>query len=81
MKRLFALFKSDGAPLEFIPNEFDAVQNIANQILNGGEAIVDLTRLTREDAKRTTDFLSGLIYAVDGKVKKLGKLKYHFFPS
>jgi cell division inhibitor SepF len=79
--KLSALFKSDGAPLEFIPDEFDVVQNIANQILNGGEAIVDLTRLTKEDARRTTDFLSGLIYAVGGKVKKLGRLKYHFFPS
>lgn len=79
--KLSALFKSDETPLEFVPEEFDLVQNIANQILNGGEAVVDLSRLTREDAKRTTDFLSGLIYAIDGRVKKFGKLKYHFFPS
>ena len=76
-----ALFKSDETPLEFAPEEFDQVQKIANQILNGGEAIVDLTQLTKEDAKRTTDFLSGLIYAIDGKVKKIGRLRYHFFPS
>lgn len=79
--KLFALFKSDGTPLEFAPDEFDEVQNIANQILNGGEAIVDLSKLTREDARRTTDFLSGLIYAIGGKVRKTGRLKYHFFPS
>ena len=79
--KLSALFKSDETLLEFVPNEFDSVQNIANQILNGGEAIVDLTRLTKKDARRITDFLSGLIYAVDGKVKKTGISKYHFFPN
>ncbi len=79
--KLFALFKSDGTPLEFAPSEFDAVQNIANQILSGGEAIVNLSKLTREDARRTTDFLSGLIYAIGGKVRKIGRLQYHFFPS
>ena len=66
---------------KFILNKYDDVQKIANHILNGSEAIVDLSNLEKGTAIRTTDFLSGLIYAIEGKVRKLEDKVYHFYPK
>ncbi|MCR8613127.1 MAG: cell division protein SepF [Mycoplasma sp.] len=75
------LNNNDKKEKEFSPKKFDQVQNIANHIILGGKAIANLTNLPREEAIRTSDFLSGVIYAINGSVKKLGTQKYLFLPK
>ena len=56
----------------FEPRAYSESQQIANYLKSNNAVIVNLKRVTPDQAKRIVDFLSGTIYAIGGDLQKLG---------
>ena len=54
------------------PRAFSESQQIADQLKNGNTVVVNMKRVTAEQAKRIIDFLSGTVYALGGDLQKIG---------
>lgn len=54
------------------PRTYDEAQEIADQLRSRRPVVVNLQRLTKEQARRMVDFLSGTVYAVNGSIQKVG---------
>ncbi len=54
------------------PRVFDEATGIAEKLKNGNVAAVNLHKLSKEYAQRTIDFLTGVVYALDGRIEKVG---------
>ena len=56
----------------FEPRAYSESQQIADYLKSGNAVIVNLKRVTPDQAKRIVDFLSGTLYAIEGGLQKLG---------
>ena len=56
----------------FEPRAYSESQQIADFLKNNNAVIVNLKRVTPDQAKRIVDFLSGTLYAIEGGLQKLG---------
>ena len=54
------------------PRAYSEAQQIADHLNNRNSVVVNLKRVTSEQAKRIIDFLSGVIYAIGGSMQKIG---------
>ena len=54
------------------PRAFSEAQQIADHLKNRNSVVVNLKRVTSDQAKRIIDFLSGCIYAIGGEMQKIG---------
>lgn len=54
------------------PRAYSESQQIADYLKNNSSVVVNLRRVTADQAKRIVDFLSGTIYAISGDLQKLG---------
>ena len=54
------------------PRAYSESQQIADYLKNNSSVVVNLRRVTPDQAKRIVDFLSGTIYAISGDLQKLG---------
>ena len=54
------------------PRAFSESQQIADHLKMRNTVVVNLKRVTQEQAKRIVDFLSGTLYAIGGDLQKLG---------
>ncbi len=54
------------------PRAYSESQQIADYLKARNAVVVNLKRVTPEQAKRIVDFLSGTIYAIGGDLQKLG---------
>ena len=56
----------------FEPRAYSESQQIADYLKSNNAVIVNLKRVTPDQAKRIVDFLSGTLYAIEGGLQKLG---------
>lgn len=56
----------------FEPRSFDEAQEIAGRLKENKAAVINLHKLQRDYAQRTIDFLTGVIFALDGTIQKIG---------
>lgn len=56
----------------FEPRAYSESQQIADYLKSKNAVIVNLKRVTPDQAKRIVDFLSGTLYAIEGGLQKLG---------
>lgn len=56
----------------FEPRSFEEAEEIARHLKSRRAAVVNLHRLQKEFAQRTIDFLTGVVYALDGTIQKIG---------
>ena len=56
----------------FEPRSLEEAEEIARHLKQRKAAVVNLHRLQREYAQRTIDFLTGVVYALDGRIEKVG---------
>ena len=56
----------------FEPRSYSETQDIALYLKQKKAAVVNLNRLQKEQSKRVIDFLSGVIYAIDGDIQQIG---------
>ena len=62
------------------PERFDSVPQIADHLLNKRTVVLNLEATNKETARRLIDFLSGVAYAQDGKIKKVAVNTYLITP-
>lgn len=60
---------------------FDNAKQAADGLKEGHQQIVNLEKATPEICTRVIDFLSGVTYALDGSIEKVGDKVYLFTPS
>ncbi len=54
------------------PRAYSESQQIADHLKKRNTVVVNLKRVTPEQAKRIVDFLTGTLYAIGGNLQKLG---------
>ena len=54
------------------PRAFSESQQIADHLKMRNTVVVNMKRVTSEQAKRIIDFLSGTVYAIGGDLQKIG---------
>ncbi len=54
------------------PRAYSEAQQIVDHLKNRNTVVVNLKRVTSDQAKRIVDFLSGTIYAIGGDLQKIG---------
>ena len=63
------------------PRAYSESQQIADYLKNRSAVVVNLKRVTPDQAKRIVDFLSGTLYAIGGDLQKLGSGIYLCTPK
>ena len=66
------VFNSEKTFILLEPRAYSESQQIADYLKKKSPVIVNLKRVTPDQAKRIVDFLSGCIYAIEGDLQKLG---------
>ncbi|MEA5026504.1 MAG: cell division protein SepF [Erysipelotrichaceae bacterium] len=56
----------------FEPRSFDEAEDIAVHLKQRQAAVINLHRLPRDYSQRTIDFLTGVVFALDGTIQKIG---------
>ncbi|MFC0473095.1 cell division protein SepF [Halalkalibacter kiskunsagensis] len=54
------------------PRTYDEAQEISDHLKNRKAVIINLQRISHDQAKRIVDFLSGTVYAIGGDIQKIG---------
>lgn len=68
----FTKVATDTKMVLFEPRSFDEAEEVARHLKDKRAAVVNLHRLNREYSQRTIDFLTGVIFALDGSIQKIG---------
>lgn len=69
---------SDYLPINYKPQSFADTQEISDSLKKGNVVIVDVCNLNRNEALRMIDFLGGVMYALNGDMKRLNKTIFEF---
>ena len=64
----------------FHAKAFDDAAKAADELRNKKAVILNMENVDKAMARRVVDFLSGCVYALDGKVKKIAQSTYLFCP-
>ena len=69
-----ALKENDGTTKMILlePRAYSEAQQIADHLKMRNTVVVNLKRVTSDQAKRIVDFLAGTIYAIGGDLQKIG---------
>ncbi len=69
-----ALKENDGTTKMILlePRAYSEAQQIADHLKMRNTVVVNLKRVTSDQAKRIIDFLAGTIYAIGGDLQKIG---------
>ena len=64
--------KSSGKMILLEPRAYSESQQIADHLKKRNTVVVNMKRVTPDQAKRIVDFLSGTVYALGGDLQKIG---------
>lgn len=81
--------KSGGAaPLDantkmvlFEPRSFGEAEQVGQRLKEGRAVVVNLHKLDANYSQRTIDFLSGVVFALDGNIQRIGQNVILCYPS
>lgn len=57
----------------FEPRVFSDVKQISTRLLDGQAAIINFQRMDDQQIHRIVDFLSGVVFAIEGNIKRIGE--------
>lgn len=63
------------------PRSYEETQEIADHLRSHRPTVVNLQRLSQDQARRVVDFLSGCVYALNGQIKKIGPAIFFCTPE
>lgn len=63
------------------PRTYEEIQFVADHLKARRAVVVNLHRLPEDKVRRVKDFLSGVIYVIDGSVEKLSETMFLFTPN
>lgn len=73
---------SSGAKMVLVePRAYSESQQIADHLKRRNSVVVNLKRVTNDQARRIIDFLSGTLYAIGGELQRLGNGIYLCTPK
>lgn len=64
--------KQEAKMVLFEPRTFEESEEVARHLKERRAAVVNLHRLPSNFAQRTIDFLTGVVFALDGTIQKIG---------
>lgn len=64
--------QADTKMVLFEPRTFEESEEVARHLKDRKAAVVNLHRLPPNFAQRTIDFLTGVVFALDGSIQKIG---------
>lgn len=64
--------------LEYEVNTYEQVAMIADRLISGENLIINLADLKKTDWSKVLNFLSGVVYALNGKAQKISSQSYVF---
>ena len=67
-----SMHSGSGKMILLEPRAFSESQQIADHLKKRNTVVVNMKRVTSEQAKRIIDFLSGTVYAIGGDLQKIG---------
>ncbi len=67
-----AMPQGTGKMILLEPRAFSETAQIADHLKHRNTVVVNMKRVTSEQAKRIIDFLSGTVYAIGGDLQKIG---------
>ncbi|MDR0861813.1 MAG: cell division protein SepF [Oscillospiraceae bacterium] len=62
------------------PERFEAVSDVADQLRERHTVVLNLEQTSKDVSRRILDFLSGVAYAQDGKIKRVAVSTYLITP-
>ncbi len=65
----------------FEPRSFDDAQVVAKKLKESKAVVVNLQKLRTDAAQRTIDFLTGVLFALEGSIHQIGEKVFLFAPS
>lgn len=65
----------------FEPRSFNEAELAGARLKEGRAVVVNLHKLDKEYSQRTIDFLSGVVFALNGKVQKIGQQVILCYPE
>lgn len=65
----------------FEPRSFDDAQVVAKRLKENRAVVVNLQKLRTDAAQRTIDFLTGVLFALEGSIHQIGEKVFLFAPS
>ena len=68
----------DKLPINYKPESFVSTEEIAEQLKNGHVVVLDISLLEKGEALRMIDFLAGVMYALNGDMKRINKNTFEF---
>ncbi|MCX5773620.1 MAG: cell division protein SepF [Fusobacteria bacterium] len=78
-------YSAEGVTIEHSilePKYFEDVTRIADEFKLGNKMItINISKLSKEEARRTLDFVSGLSYALDSKFTRVGRDVFQLLPG
>lgn len=63
------------------PERYDSVKQIADHLLNRRTVVLNLESATKEDARRMIEFLTGVIYSINGGIKRVNPTSFILTPN
>ena len=78
--RVFSLRDDDNSAVLMKLSRMDEAGAAADHLAAGRMVVLNMEESTRESACRLVDFLSGVTYALDGKIKKVAASTYIITP-
>lgn len=65
----------------FEPRSFDDAQVVAKRLKENRAVVVNLQKLRTDAAQRTIDFLTGVLFALEGSIHQIGEKVFLFAPA
>lgn len=63
------------------PSSFEDSQDICDMLLTGRATVVNLEGFDPDEAQRVMDFISGCVYAINGKLHQISRYIFIFSPE
>lgn len=63
------------------PERYDSVRQIADHLLNRRTVVLNLEATTKEDARRMIEFLTGVIYSINGDLRRVANNTFVLTPN
>ena len=76
-----ASFSPDQQVIRFIPKNFDEAGELVNFLEQGRSLIMSLEEIPSETARRLLDFMSGIAFAMNGKINPVSAKTYFITPE
>lgn len=74
-------FSADQQVIRFIPKNFDEAGELVNFLEQGRSLIMSLEEIPSETARRLLDFMSGIAFAMNGKINPVSAKTYFITPE